>query len=655
MPSPVIFISAVSRELQSTRFIVANTLTALGYKPTWQDIPPAETGDVKTILRNGVDQSHAILQIVGRSYGFAPTEPDEEFGAVSYTQYEALYAHSKKKPVWYIILDESHPTDCENDEPEELQKLQSDYRTQIQAHRDICHFSDSPRSTESIVRKLCEDISKHRRRRSRQRALVIILVLLTIAGIVWSAQRPGKTAESLSPATAPALELAATGRPEAEAFLDEPAPEQPAEEVAIIPSPLSDMEKILFGLADAENRSSLPGEKLTMGELRTRAYTLLETEFGLAAGTLAASLPAFALEVYEKPDTDLIMKASAAYALNQFEEAEKLFLGEESKDGAAMKNSGKEANELRTKRIQALEGAAQFATAQIQYARAVELYRAAAALTSVDRDPLEWARIQHMLAYALTYNGQYSDVADTLSKVIPVYEKHLGAEHTATLSSSNNLANALNSLGKHAEAEEQHRAVLAIRERVLGLDHPDTLISRNNLAAAQNYQGKHSEAEEQQRAVLEVRGRTLGAEHPDTLFSRNILAKTLSDQGKHAEAEEQHRAVLAARERILGAEHPDTLSSRNDLAKSLRSLQKFAEAEEQYRTVLAIRERALGTEHHDVYLSCHSLALSLVSQGKKEEALVFAQRGLDGFTKSLGADNPYSKAAAKLVELLETR
>jgi Tetratricopeptide repeat/Domain of unknown function (DUF4062) len=652
MPSPVIFISAVSRELQSTRFIVANTLTALGYKPTWQEITSTETGDVKALIGDGVDQSHAVLQIVGRSYGFAPTEPDEEFGPVSYTQYEALYAHSKKKPVWYIILDESHPTDCENDEPEELQKLQSDYRTHIQAQHALCHSSDTPRSTESIVRKLCEDISKHRRR-SRQRALVIVLVLLTIAGIVWSAQRPGKTAESLSPA--PTQEIATTGRPEAEAFLDEPAPEKPAEEAAIIPSPLSDMEKILFGLADAENRSSLPGEKLTMGELRTRAFTLLETEFKLAPGTLATSLPAFALEVYEKPDSDLIMKASAAYALNQFEEAEKLFLEEESKDSAAMKKPGKEANELRTKRIQSLEGAAQFATAQIQYARAVEHYRAAAALTSVERDPLEWARIQHMLAYALTYNGQYSDVADTLSQVIPVYEKNLGAEHTATLSSSNNLANALNSLGKHAEAEERHRAVLAIRERVLGLDHPDTLISRNNLAAAQNYQRKHSEAEEQQRAVLEVRERILGADHPDTLFSRNNLAKTLSNQGKHAEAEVQHRAVLAIRGRILGAEHPDTLASRNDLAKSLRSLRKFAESEEQYRTVLTIRERVLGTEHHDVYLSCHSLALSLASQGKKEEALVFAKRGLDGFTKSLGADNPYSKAAAKLVGLLETR
>lgn len=37
-PRPLIFISAVSRELRSARQLVANTLTFLGYQPIWQDI-----------------------------------------------------------------------------------------------------------------------------------------------------------------------------------------------------------------------------------------------------------------------------------------------------------------------------------------------------------------------------------------------------------------------------------------------------------------------------------------------------------------------------------------------------------------------------------------------------------------------------------------
>ena len=51
MNRPVIFISAVSRELRTARDLVAKTLISLGYEPKWHDIAPAETGDLRAILR----------------------------------------------------------------------------------------------------------------------------------------------------------------------------------------------------------------------------------------------------------------------------------------------------------------------------------------------------------------------------------------------------------------------------------------------------------------------------------------------------------------------------------------------------------------------------------------------------------------------------
>lgn len=635
MPSPVIFISAASHELQSTRFVVANALTALGYKPEWKDFTTAGTEDLKAILREGVDHSHAVLQIVGHSYGPAPTEPDGEFGCVSYAQYEALYAHSKGKPVWYILLGKSYPTDSAETESPELQQLQSEYRARVEAKEGRFHRSDSRSATEKIVQTICADFTRLRRR-SRQRVAIPLALFIALSSITWIVQTQNKTAGTATPEPKKA---------------NEPV----VEEAVIEVPPLTPMEKALIGLADAESRSSIPGEKLTLEEIRSRAYTLLETELGMTPGTLAAELPGFALERHSAPDTSLVQKAAAAYALNNFEEAEALFLEKGYGEGIDKNQPGMTEDEIRTKRIQALEGAAQFATAQIQYARALEHYRAAAALTSLERNPLEWARIHHMLAYALTYSGLFSDAEETLRQVVSVYEKQLGTEHPATLSSSNNLANALNSQGKYAEAEERHRAVLGIRLRLFGLENPDALTSRNNLAASLNHQGKHDKAEVQQRAVLEVRERVLGAEHPETLFIRNNLAKTLTAQAKHAEAEAQYRAVLAAWEKRLGSEHPDALTGRSNLAKSLRSQGRHAEAEEQYRTILAIRERVLGPDHHEVFTTCHSLALSLASQNKGAEALVFAKRALDGFTKSLGAESPYSKAAGKLVALLESR
>ena len=60
---------------------------------------------------------------------------------------------------------------------------------------------------------------------------------------------------------------------------------------------------------------------------------------------------------------------------------------------------------------------------------------------------------------------------------------------------AHNLATSLDSQGKHAEAEEMLREVLAVRTRVLGAEHPATLTTTDNLATSLSRQGKHAEAE----------------------------------------------------------------------------------------------------------------------------------------------------------------
>jgi hypothetical protein len=114
---PLIFISAVSRELRSGRQLAANTLTFLGYQPVWQDIFGTEGGDLRQILRQQIDQCKGVVQLIGQCYGAEPPAPDEEFGRVSYTQYEALYARKQGKKVWYLFMDESFPIDPHEPEP----------------------------------------------------------------------------------------------------------------------------------------------------------------------------------------------------------------------------------------------------------------------------------------------------------------------------------------------------------------------------------------------------------------------------------------------------------------------------------------------------------------------------------------------------------
>src|SRR5438552_12281942 len=138
-PRPTIFISAVSKELRSARQLVANTLTFLGYEPVWQDIFGTETGDLRQMLRTQIDQSKGVVQLVGQCYGAEPPIPDEEFGRVSYTQYEALYARKRGKKVWYLFIDETFPIDAHEPEPAELRELQAAYRRRVQADTHVFH------------------------------------------------------------------------------------------------------------------------------------------------------------------------------------------------------------------------------------------------------------------------------------------------------------------------------------------------------------------------------------------------------------------------------------------------------------------------------------------------------------------------------------
>lgn len=440
---------------------------------------------------------------------------------------------------------------------------------------------------------------------------------------------------------------------------------------------LAAMQALPSAIAAAQQANPQADKAATLAS----AYATLDASHQLPPGTLERELPAFAKKLLATPDTPLMDQANAEFVLKNYASAEEIAL-------AAAAQPIQDA-------IAALVLASQAATAQIQYQRALDHLRTAAALTSEERDTLAWAEIQNEISRLLYLDGQYNAQAtlthhvwQTCEKaghpehpttlrahhlwatalraqgknseaeaehraVLALRQRILGLEHPHTLDTRNNLALALSAQGKSAEAEAEHRSRLSIEERVLGPEHPDTLNSRNNLALTLDAQGKHAEAEAEHRAVLALQERVLGLDHPDTLKSRNNLAITLDDQGKYAEAEAEHRAVLAIRERIFGSAHPTTLKSRNNLATALHSQGKHAEAEAEYRAVHALHEQVLGLDHPHVFLSCYNLSLTLENLGQKDEALDYARRALEGWTKVLGADHPDSLDAKQLVADLE--
>jgi hypothetical protein len=210
-PRPTIFISSVSKELRSARQLVANTLTFLGYEPVWQDIFGTEGGDLRQMLRQQIDQCKGVVQLIGQCYGAEPPAPDEEFGRVSYTQYETLYARKRGKKVWYLFMDESFPIDAHEPEPDELSQLQAAYRNILKVDTHLFHPLASREALEAGVLKLRDDLTQLRRG-AKQWAWGIAALLVFIAVLVmWLVRGQGETKGSLEKIAQRFESLSSTG------------------------------------------------------------------------------------------------------------------------------------------------------------------------------------------------------------------------------------------------------------------------------------------------------------------------------------------------------------------------------------------------------------------------------------------------------------
>jgi hypothetical protein len=184
-PRPTIFISAVSKELRSARQLVSNTLTFLGYEPIWQDIFGTETGDLRQMLRDKIDQSKGVVQLVGQCYGAEPTSPDPDFGRVSYTQYEALYARKKGTKIWYLFMDEDFPIDPHEPEPEEQRQLQAAYRAVLKADSHLFHPLKTREALEAGVLKLRDDLTQLRKGARRWAWGIAALLVFVALLVIW--------------------------------------------------------------------------------------------------------------------------------------------------------------------------------------------------------------------------------------------------------------------------------------------------------------------------------------------------------------------------------------------------------------------------------------------------------------------------------------
>ncbi|HEU0198798.1 MAG TPA: DUF4062 domain-containing protein [Burkholderiaceae bacterium] len=167
MNRPRLFVSAVSSELRTARQRVAAAVRMLGYETVTQDDFSTGHGELRQWLRDQIDHCDGLIQIVGLAYGAEPPEADPDFGRVSYTQFEFLYADAKGKKTWVIVVGDEFVRDTPPDQLDladeasgqaERRQLQCDYIARLRRKNHFLHSADNIIELENIVLRLRDEL-----------------------------------------------------------------------------------------------------------------------------------------------------------------------------------------------------------------------------------------------------------------------------------------------------------------------------------------------------------------------------------------------------------------------------------------------------------------------------------------------------------------
>jgi hypothetical protein len=204
--NPKIFISCVSPEFRRTRSRVATILTRKGYTPVIEEIFGFESGDLCQVLRDKIDACEGLIQLVGRGYGAEPPTINADYGRVSYTQFEFLYARSQKKKTWLLFVGDACirdtpldrldlPNDPAHPDPASYQierrALQLTYRDQRRNDGHVYYDATSDSDLELNVERFSDELPKpgwafKLWQNKVLRAFAVVFVLLAIiGGSVW--------------------------------------------------------------------------------------------------------------------------------------------------------------------------------------------------------------------------------------------------------------------------------------------------------------------------------------------------------------------------------------------------------------------------------------------------------------------------------------
>ena len=676
---PRIFVSAVSRELKTARQLVANTLLALGYDPVWQDIFETSSEDIRPMLRRQIDSCSAVLQIVGDAYGAEPPTADETFGRVSYTQYEALYAKSRGRKVYYLIAQDDMPrdatpatidvpredTDAGSADVEERRRLQANYRASVQSTEHIFYPVQSHPEAELSVRRLKQDMDKLRRGFRYWMIATTVLIVFLVAGTVRIVGISNETGSKIH---------------QQQKVLDETsarisATSELAQQTLNLAKQQSkqteNVKTVSKAFAKRFLEKLISNDKLPSSETRRQAISELRN-----------LIPELTPDEIEEVVSKFVVKASQDKIATPLERARaKLIVGDYDGVLAEAKEDKKESFE-----IAMLAGTAALAkfredSRPAWSQKAAAEFLQAVAMSDQEIDPITWSYAAVWAAESLHDLARFDEAEKLLRDSLRLREKNLDVNDPGIALVLNNLASLLCDRHSREEAEQLLRRAIVINEHTYGPKHSETVASLSNLAGVMKDADRLPEAEFLLRRALAIDLDLYGLNHDQVSKDLGNLSLLLSDTNRLAEAETLSRHAIATEEKKngpmslgvaidlsnlaslqvemnrltlaeplmlralaigeqgYGAEHPIVATYLGNLARLLEDTDRLAEAETLTRRTLAIDEKYYGYDHPNVAFRLNNLGGILLGSERLAEAEPLLRRALEIIEKSSGIDH----------------
>jgi serine/threonine protein kinase/tetratricopeptide (TPR) repeat protein len=282
-----------------------------------------------------------------------------------------------------------------------------------------------------------------------------------------------------------------------------------------------------------------------------------------------------------------------------------------------------------------------------RYDDAEPLYRGALAI--FERGPgdedSEHAAVTSSLAQVLHSKGDFEAAESLFRKALAMRQAALGSDHPDIAETQHNLATVLHDRRKMDEAERLYRDSLALSERVQGADHPDVAATLVNLASLLRGKGDLQGAEELLLRALAIDRRIYGEDHENVAYDLKEVANLQADRGKTREAEETYRQSVAMYRRTVAADSPYLAVALNGLGRTLLEAGRAGEAEPLLRESHRITGAALADDHWLGLTSRSLLGACLGATGKHPEGEPLVVRSYEGFSATLGAEDPRTRAA----------